>query len=125
LKSSDAQGAAEKLELAAKVLADAPEGKGKAAAYLGLATDFLELDTARASQLAAEAIKAANHISRPKETKEGEFSWSLFPLADATTKIFQGLAQKDRGGAASLAATFQLKELRLAALLGVYGSAGK
>jgi hypothetical protein len=125
LKSSDAQGAAEKLELAAKALADAPEGKGKAAAYLGLSTDFLELDAVRASQLAAEAIKAANHISRPKETKEGEFSWSLFPLADATTKTFEGLAQKDRGGAASLAATFQLKEFRLAALLGVYGSAGK
>jgi hypothetical protein len=125
LKSSDAQGAAEKLELAAKALADAPEGKGKAAAYLGLSTDFLGLDTVRASQLTAEAIKAANHISRPKGTKEGEFSWSLFPLADATTKTFEGLAQQDRGGAASLAATFQLKELRLAALLGVYGSTGK
>lgn len=125
LKTSDAQAATERLELAAKALADAPDGKGKAAAYLNLSADFLELDLVRASQMAAEAVKAANRISRPKETKEGEFSWSLFPLADATTKTFQELAQKDRGGAASLAATLQLKELRLAAMLGVYSSAGK
>ncbi|MET0650509.1 MAG: hypothetical protein ABW208_28195 [Pyrinomonadaceae bacterium] len=125
LKSSDAQGAAEKLELAAKALADAPEGKGKTLAYLGLSTDFLELDPARASQLAAEAVRAANRISRPKDAEEGQFSWSLFPLADAATKTFQSLARKDRGGASSLAATFQLKEIKLAALLGVYSSAGK
>jgi hypothetical protein len=125
LKSNDAQGAAQKLELAAKTLADAPEGKGKAVAYLGLAEDFLELDAARAAQLAAEAVRAANRIARPKKAEEGQFSWSLFPLADATTKTFQSLARKDRGGAAALAATFQPKELKIAALLGVYGSAGR
>lgn len=105
LKTSDAQAATERLELAAKALADAPDRKGKAAAYLNLSADFLELDLVRASQMAAEAVKAANHISRPKETKEGEFSWSLFPLADATTKTFQELAQKDRGGASTRAAS--------------------
>jgi hypothetical protein len=125
LEASDAQAAAQKFELAAKALGDAPEGKAKAVSYLGLAEDFLELDAVRASQLAAEAVKAANYISRPKEADEGKFTWSLLPLADAATKTFRSLARRDRGGAASLAATFQLKELKLAALLGVYSSGGK
>lgn len=125
LKSSDAQGAAERFELAAKALADAPEGKGKSLVYLSLSTDLLELDPARSTQLATEAVRVANRISRPKDAEEGQFSWSLFPLADATTKTFQSLARKDRGAAASLAATFQLKEMKLAALLGVYSSAEK
>jgi len=125
LRSNDAQGAAQKLASAAKALERAPEGDGKAAAYLGLSTDFLDLDPTRASQMAAEAVKSANHITPPKGSNEGEFSWSLFPLADATTRTFQALARKDRESAASLAATFRLKEMKLAALLGVYGAAGK
>lgn len=121
-QAGDQRAATEKLDEAAKLLKDAPEGRQKAIVYLGLAADYLELDTVRASHTATDAIKAANSVPRPREKKEGEMSWSLFPVADAATKTFQQFASKDRGAALSLADTFQPKEFRVAALLGVYGS---
>lgn len=47
------------------------------------------------------------------------------PLADTTTKAFHQLALKDRSGAQSLADTFQSKEFRIAATLGIYNSLQK
>lgn len=122
VQSGDAPAASQKLDEAAKLLSDAPESRAKAIVYLGLAADYLELDPARASGAAAEAVKAANRVPRPRDQKEGEVSRSLFPVADAATKTFQQLASKDRGGALSLADGFQSKELRVAALLGVYAA---
>lgn len=124
-KAGDAQAALETLDEAAKLLKDAPEGKEKAVSYLRLATDFAELDLARASDVLREAVKAANNIPRPREDAGGEFSWGLFPLADVTIKTFQTLAQKDRAGALSLADAFEPKELKIAASLGAYSSIRK
>ncbi len=121
-QAGDQNAATERLDEAVKLLKDAPEGIQKTIVFLGLAADYLELDPVRASRAAAEAIKAANGVPRPREKKEGEVSWSLFPVADAATKTFQQFASKDRGAALSLADTFQPKEFRVAALLGVYGS---
>jgi hypothetical protein len=125
LASQDAVSAVENLNEAAKLLERAPNGRERAIAYLRLAADFVELDAARAAQLSAEAVKAANSISMPSGADEGEFSWSLQPLADNATDAFRKLARRDRGGAVGLADAFHLKEVRVAATLGVYRSSEK
>jgi hypothetical protein len=125
VKSKDAVAAAERLEEAAKALAAAPEGKERAIAYLGLASDFAELDAGRARSVAREAVRAANQIERPREDDGGRFDWSLFPVADAVAKTFRQLARHDRVSALGLADTFQAQEFRIAAAVGVHSVPAK
>jgi hypothetical protein len=109
------------LSAAAEALRDAPDGNDKAVAYLRLAADFTELDAPRAPELLREALKAVNSIPRPREDSGGEFSWKLFPVADAVTTAFRRLAKADRASASGLANDLQSKELKVAAALGLYG----
>ncbi len=120
-EAKDARSAAEHLNEAAKSLRDAPEGNNKAVAYLHLAADFTELDAPRAPELLREAVKATNSIPRPREDSGGEFSWKLFPVADAVTTAFRRLAKADRASAFGLTNDLQPKELKVAAALGIYG----
>lgn len=119
--AKDAQAVTEYLNEAVKALRDAPDGQGKALAYLRLAADSAELDAARAPELLREAVKAANNIPRPREDATGEVSWKFFPVADAVTAAFRRVAQADRASASGLTTYLQPKELRVAAALGVYG----
>ncbi len=124
-EQKDAQAVNEHLSDAVKALRDAPEGTSKAVAYLRLTEETAELDAARAPEMLKEALKAANAIPRPREAKDGEFSWKLFPLADALTKTFRRLSSTDRATANGLTGDLQPKELKVAALLGVYGGPSK
>jgi hypothetical protein len=124
-EARDAEAAAEHLTEAAEALREAPDGNDKAVAFLHLAADSTELDAPRATELLKEALKAANGIPRPREDPGGETSWKLFPVADAITKTFRRLAGNDRAAAAGLTQELQPKELRIAALLGVYGDPSK
>ena len=122
--AGDAQSAAQALDEALKILKAADEGKEKATALLLLAADSVEIDSSRAADFAREAVKAVNDMRRPRgdAAEVGEFTWHLFPVADAVTKTFRLLASRDREGAQSLAETFAPREFRLAATLGVYGA---
>jgi hypothetical protein len=120
LKSDDPQSAVRTLTEAEKILERAPAGIEQAMAYLHLAADFAALDPARAAGALREAVKVANRLSRPREVAEADFSWKLLPLADATITTFQSFARADRDAALSLADTFDPKELKAAATLGVY-----
>lgn len=124
-KSSDAQSALRVLGEAQKALEGAAEAREVALAYLHLASDFAELDGARASEAVREAAKVGGRLRRPRDGSEEEFRWKLFPLADCAIKTFQTLARDDRAGALSLAGTMQPKELGIAAALGVYSSTPK
>jgi tetratricopeptide (TPR) repeat protein len=124
-KSGDAPAALRALGEATDALEAAKDGKEKAISYFELATDFAGLDDARALASIRDGIKAANNIPAPakQEKQPGASSWSLFPLADSAIKAFRVLASRDRGGALGLAETFQPKEFRVAATVGVYSAA--
>lgn len=119
-KRKDAQAVSEALSEAAKALEGAKDGREKALSYFRLTAAVAELDAPRTPAVAAEAVKAANNIPRPADDPQGEFDWSLYPVADAAVKTFQALARVDRQGALSLAETFNQKHFRVAATLGVY-----
>lgn len=123
-KVKDAQAAATTLDEAAGALDAMPDGKEKAAAYFRLAATCAEVDSTRAHEMLREAVKAANRISRSRDESPSKFSFSLFPLAEAVTSAFRRLAA-DRASASGTAAAFQMKELKTAAMLGVYSVAGQ
>lgn len=123
IESKAIPSATDELNEAVKILETAPDGKEKSLAYFGLAGDFAGINIFRASEIARDGVKAVNNISRPQKDPEGKFNWQLFPLAESVKRTFQQLARKDRAGALNLSDTFQRKEFRIAAALGVYSVA--
>jgi hypothetical protein len=125
IQAKDNQSAAEVLGDAVTSLKDAPDNADKAAMYLRLATDFSKLDLARELEAVNAAIKSVNKIPPPAKEAEGEFNWHLLPLADALTTTFQGLALENRIAADAAAHDLKPKQLRIAAMLGVYSAQPK
>jgi hypothetical protein len=121
-REKNAQDASETLGEAAKKLDRAPSSKNVAVFYFRLVNDCLDVDEAKAFELAREAAKAANAVSLPSDDPGGEAAWSFFPLTDAAAESFARLAQKDRANALGLAASLSPKELKIAALLSAYTS---
>lgn len=122
VKTGAPQSAIEMLNEAAKRLKDAPDEKEKAIAYLHLVTDLVGLDQIRASELLSEAVRAVNRIQRSGKDSNGALAKEFFPVADAAVKAFRAVAGKDREGTLSTAESFQSKEFKVAAVLGVYSS---
>lgn len=125
VEAGDLQFAATALEEALKALRDAPEGNGKAAAYLRLSTDFLKVDRPRTFELIRAAAKAADAIKRPDKDERGEFAQKLYPLLNETVRTFRLLARDDRAGALSAAGLFGAKEFGVAAAVGVNSEPNK
>jgi hypothetical protein len=98
------------------------EGKDRAVSYFRLVNDCLEVDDAKAFELARDAVKAANAVSLPSDDPGGEAAWGFFPLTDAAAESFARLAQRDRANALGLAAGLSPRELKIAALLSAYTS---
>jgi tetratricopeptide (TPR) repeat protein len=123
VKAGDTPAALEALNDAAKRLEEAKDGKQKAVSYFELAVDFADLDDARAFAVLRDGVKTVNNLPGPTGgEKAGDFTWSLFPVADGASKAFRVVARKDRGGALGLAEMFQPKEFKIAAAVGVYSS---
>lgn len=122
LKIKDWQMTRETMDEAAKVLKDAAPSKDRAIAYFQLVADWRKVDQSRARELTGDAIKATNNITLPGQDKQGAFSFSLWPLAEAVRQSFNDLASGDRGSALSMSEDFKLKELVAAARLGIYQS---
>ncbi|MBV9211722.1 MAG: hypothetical protein JOZ52_13870 [Acidobacteria bacterium] len=125
IEAKDTQSATDELNEAVKILDAAPDGKERSQAYFSLADDFAGINIFRASEIARDGIKAANHISRPQQDPKGEFNWRLFPLAESVKRTFQQLARKDRASALNLSDAFQRQEFKIAAALGVYSVAAR
>jgi hypothetical protein len=123
IESKDTQSATDELNEAARILDAAPDGKERSLTYFSLADYFAGINLFRASEIARDGVKAANNISRPQKDPEGTFNWQLFPLAESVKRTFQQLARKDRSLALNLSDTFQRREFRIAAALGVYSAA--
>jgi hypothetical protein len=122
VEARDLSTAREILSEAVKGLDASPEGPSKSISYLGLAADFDKVDGARAFEIAAEAIKSVNNITRPREDPDGEVSWRLFSVADNITKTFRQLALRDRPRSLGMSESFQPREFKIAAALGVYSA---
>jgi hypothetical protein len=121
-KIKDWQMTRETMDEAAKTLKDAAPSKDRAIAYFQLVADWRKVDESRARELMSDAVKATNNITLPDQDKQGAFSFSLWPLAEAVRRSFNDFAGGDKGGALSLSEDFKLKELVAAAQLGVYQS---
>lgn len=125
VEAGETQLATSALDEATKALRDAPEGSGKARAYLRLSTDFLRVDKPRAFEMIRAAAKAVDAIKRPDKDERGEFIQTLYPLLNETVRTFRLLARDDRAGALSAAGSFGAKEFGLAAVVGVNSSPNK
>lgn len=125
VEAGDIQLATSALAEATKALRDAPEGSGKAGAYLRLSTDFLRVDKPRAFEMIRAAAKAVDAIKRPDKDERGEFVRTLYPLLNETVSTFRLLARDDRAGALSAAGSFGAKEFGVAAAVGVNSSPNK
>jgi len=123
VENRDASAAREVLDEAVKGLEASPEGTAKAISHLALAADFDKVDGVRAFDIAKDAVKSVNNIPRSREDPKGEVSWSLFPVADNITRTFRQLALRDRPRSLGLSETFQPREFKIAAALGVYSAA--
>lgn len=125
VESKDIPLADSTLNEAIKALRGAPDGSGKAVADLRLSADLLHVDKPRAFEMVRAAVKAVDEIVRPDKDEQGEFIQTLYPLLNETVSTFRLLASDDRAGALSLADSFNAKEFRVAAAIGVIGSPNK
>jgi len=125
VESRDIPLATSMLNEATKALQAAPDGSGKASAYLRLSTDFLQVDKPRAFEMIRAAAKAVDAITRPDRDERGEFVRTLYPLLNETVSTFRLLARDDRAGALSAAGSFGAKEFGVAAAVGVNSSPNK
>lgn len=122
VESKDIALAASALNEAIKALRDAPDGGGKAIAYLRLSTDFLRVDKPRTSEMIRAAAKAVDALTRPDKDEQGEFARTLYPLLNETAGAFRLWARASRAEALAEAGSFGDKEFGVAAAIGVNSS---
>ncbi len=123
-EAGDVLRAREVLEQAFKLIESAKDRPRKATAFLNLATFFLKIDDARVPPTTQAAIKVINALPGPKQDVKADsaarkdYLDGLVGISSSLAVVFQRLAQKDEGGAFSLASRLERPELKASAMLG-------
>lgn len=124
--AKDVYRARELLNETLKLLAAAENQPAKAAAYLRLITAFTKVDEQRVPEVTQLALKSLNNIpeSRLAEQAGGEarkeYAKTLMLVAHQVIFAFRSLAQRDEIGALGIADSITRREIKAAAIFGVY-----
>lgn len=126
LQTGDAASAEEVLGTALKLAASIVKASDRAAAYLDLTEACQRLDEGKLYDLISLAVKAINGMDAPDtqdkagSPKRDSYARELSALSWRLTPAFQSLVSRNEDDAFYFAEAIQRREMRAAALLGIY-----
>jgi tetratricopeptide (TPR) repeat protein len=126
LQTGDAASAEQVLGTALKLATSIAKASDRAAAYLDLAEACQRLNEGKLYEVISLAVKAINSIDapdtqdKPGSSKRDGYARELSALSWRLTPAFQSLVARNEDDAFYFAEAIQRREMRAAALLGIY-----